>query len=120
MTVDKETAFSVIHVEAVVNDGKIVDAKVTSEAKDGQVDMLTDDSRAAFAAQMVEKQDVDAVTGVTISSNAIKEAVAEIVGAPVAEEKPREEDPPNRAEGETVTVDKGDRVQHHPRRSGCR
>ena len=80
MTVDKETAFSVIHVEAVVNDGKIVDAKVTSEAKDGQVDMLTDDSRAAFAAQMVEKQDVDAVTGVTISSNAIKEAVAEISG----------------------------------------
>ena len=65
---------------------------------DGQVDMLTDDSRAAFAAQMVEKQDVDAVTGVTISSNAIKEAVAEIVGpqAPAEEEAEAPAEEPRR------------------------
>ena len=56
-----------------------MDAKITSEAKEGQVDMLTDESRAEFARQMVEKQDVDAITGVTISSDAIKEAVAEIL-----------------------------------------
>ena len=80
VTVDKETPFSVIHVEATVSDGKIIDAKVTSEAAEGQVDMLTDDSRAEFAKQIVEKQDVDAVTGVTISSNAIREAVQEILG----------------------------------------
>ena len=80
ITVDKETDFSTIHVEATVADGKIVDAKVTSEAKEGSVDMLTDDTRADLAAQIVEKQDVDAITGVTISSNAVKDAVAEILG----------------------------------------
>ena len=83
VTVDKETDFSTIHVEATVADGKIVDAKVTSEAKEGSVDMLTDDTRAELAKQIVEKQDVDAISGVTISSDAVKEAVAEILGQAV-------------------------------------
>ena len=67
-------------MEATVADGKIVDAKVTSEAKEGSVDMLTDETRAELAKQIVEKQDVDAISGVTISSDAVKEAVAEILG----------------------------------------
>ena len=109
VTVDKETPFSVIYVEATVADGKIVDAKVTSEAVEGQTDLLTDDSRAEFAKQIVEKQDVDAVTGVTISSNAIREAVQEILDAPAEEEVSTEEEVPVEEEapaGETVTVDK--------------
>ena len=78
VTVEKTTDFSTITVEAVVADGKIVDCKITSE---GTTDLLTDDSRKALADQIVEKQDVvDAITGVTISSDAVKEAVAEILG----------------------------------------
>ena len=78
ITVEKTTDFSTITIEAVVADGKIVDCKITSE---GATDLLTDDSRKALADQIVEKQDVvDAITGVTISSDAVKEAVAEILG----------------------------------------
>ncbi|MBR2699836.1 MAG: FMN-binding protein, partial [Clostridia bacterium] len=101
VTVEKETAFSTITVEAVVADGKIVDAKITSE---GENDLLNDDMRAELAAQIVEKQDVvDAISGVTVSTKTIKEAVAEILGqqGALAEEAPAEA-----AEGETVTVEK--------------
>ena len=96
VTVEKSTDFSTITVEAVVADGKIVDAKITSE---GANDLLTDDSRKALADQIVEKQDiVDAISGVTISSDAVKEAVAEILGQQGA--------PAESVEGETVTVEK--------------
>ena len=55
-----------------------MDAKITSE---GENDLLNDDMRAELAAQIVEKQDVvDAITGVTVSTKAIREAVAEILG----------------------------------------
>ena len=101
ITVEKETAFSTIKVEAVVADGKIVDAKITSE---GENDLLNDDMRAELAAQIVEKQDVvDAVSGVTVSTKAIKEAVAEILGQGAAAE---EAAPAEAAEGETITVEK--------------
>ena len=76
---DKDTDFSTIHVEMTVEGGAVVSANVTSEAKEGSVDMLNDDSRAAFAEQIVANQAVDAVSGVTVSSNAIQEAVAELL-----------------------------------------
>ena len=101
ITVEKETAFSTIKVETNVADGKIVDAKITSE---GENDLLNDDMRAELAAQIVEKQDVvDAVSGVTVSTKAIKEAVAEILGQGAAAE---EAAPAEAAEGETITVEK--------------
>ena len=108
VTVEKTTPFSTIKVEASVEGGRITAAKVTSEAVEGSVDMLTDDSRKALADQIIEKQDVvDAISGVTISSDAVKEAVAEILGqgAPAEEEAPAEE-PAEEVKGETVTVEK--------------
>ena len=92
-SVDKDTGFSTIHVEMTVEGGNVTAANVTSE---GANDLLNDDSRAAFAAQIVEKQAVDAVSGVTVSSNAIQEAVTELLtqaaeGAPEAEAEPEAE-----------------------------
>ena len=75
-TVDKDTPFSVIHVTMNVEGGVVASAEIASE---GDNDLLTDDSRKAFADQIVEKQAVDAVTGVTISSDAIAEAVNELL-----------------------------------------
>ena len=75
-SVDKTTPFSEIHVEMTVEGGAISAANITSS---GDNDLLTDDSRKAFADQIVGKGDVDAVSGVTISSDAIKEAVAELI-----------------------------------------
>ncbi|MBR0341839.1 MAG: FMN-binding protein, partial [Oscillospiraceae bacterium] len=49
-----------------------------------QVDMLTDDHRAAWADQIVQKQAVDAVSGVTVSSAAVQEAVDATVRRPSA------------------------------------
>ncbi|MBQ6374099.1 MAG: FMN-binding protein, partial [Clostridia bacterium] len=105
-TVSKSTAFSTIDVEATVEGGKITDAKVTSAAIEGSVDMLTDDSRAQFAQQIVhtQGQTVDAVSGVTISSDAIREAAGEILAqasaseaAPAEEAAPVEEAPAEEA-----------------------
>ncbi|MBQ6321877.1 MAG: FMN-binding protein, partial [Lachnospiraceae bacterium] len=107
ITVEKTTDFSTIKVEATVDGGKIVACNITSE---GANDLLNDDSRKAFAEQIVEKQDVDAVSGVTISSNAIKEAVQEILaqaGSAVEEEVPAEEEAPaEEVTGEVITVEK--------------
>ena len=72
---EKTTDFSTIDVGITVEGGKITDASVASAALEGQVDMLTDDIRSAWASQIVEKQAVDAVSGVTVSSDAVKEAV---------------------------------------------
>ena len=77
--VKKETDFSTIDVGITVENGKITDASVASAALEGQVDMLTDDIRNAWAQQIVEKQDVDAVSGVTVSSDAVKEAVEQLM-----------------------------------------
>ncbi len=75
-TVEKKTDFSTIDVGITVENGAITKADVSSE---GTNDLLTDDHRSAWAAQIVEKQDIDAVSGVTVSSNAVKEAVGELL-----------------------------------------
>ena len=77
--VEKTTDFSTIDVGVTVEDGKIIDASVTSAALEGQVDMLTDDIRDAWASQIVEKHTVDAVSGVTVSSDTVKEAVEQLM-----------------------------------------
>ncbi len=77
--VEKTTDFSTIDVGITVEDGKITDASVTSAPLEGQVDMLTDDIRSAWAQQIVEKQAVDAVSGVTVSSDAVKESVEQLM-----------------------------------------
>ena len=75
------TAFSTIDVEITVKDGAITDAKVASQAIEGSVDMLTDDTRGQLAKQIVDTQGqaVDAITGVTVSSEAVKAAVEELL-----------------------------------------
>ena len=75
-TVQKTTDFSTIDVGITVENGAITKADVSSE---GANDLLTDDHRSAWAAQIVEKQDIDAVSGVTVSSDAVKEAVDELL-----------------------------------------
>ena len=77
--VEKTTDFSTIDVGITVEGGKITHASVASAALEGQVDMLTDDIRSAWASQIVEKQAVDAVSGVTVSSNAVQEAVDQLM-----------------------------------------
>ena len=77
--VEKTTDFSTIDVGITVDGGKVTDASVTSAALEGQVDMLTDDIRNGWASQIVEKQAVDAVSGVTVSSNAVQEAVSQLM-----------------------------------------
>ena len=77
--VEKTTDFSTIDVGITVEGGKITDASVASAALEGQVDMLTDDIRSAWASQIVEKQAVDAVSGVTVSSDAVQEAVEQLM-----------------------------------------
>ncbi len=75
-TVQKTTDFSTIDVEITVENGAITKAAIASE---GANDLLTDDHRNTWADQIVEKQAVDAVSGVTVSSNAVQEAVAELL-----------------------------------------
>ena len=77
--VEKTTDFSTIDVGITVDGGKVTDASVTSAALEGQVDMLTDDIRNGWASQIVEKQAVDAVSGVTVSSDAVQEAVSQLM-----------------------------------------
>ncbi len=74
--VRKTTDFSTIDVAITVLDGNITQAVVSSE---GENDLLTDDNRAAWAQQIVKDQAVDAVSGVTVSSNAVQEAVDELM-----------------------------------------
>ncbi len=93
----RETPFSVIRVIAAAKDGKITDCKILCEAKEGQTDLVTDENEAAWATAVVANQsaEIDAVAGATISTDAVKEAVAEILekigGEPAAEEKSAEE-----------------------------
>ena len=78
---EKETAFSTIRVIISTHSGEIVGCKVICDAKDGQTDLVTDENEANWAKAIVETQgaEIDTVTGATISSDAVKEAVAEIL-----------------------------------------
>ena len=83
-------------VEITVEGGKVAKATVTSE---GANDLLTDDQRSGWADQIVAKQSVDAISGVTVSSTAVQEAVAELMAQASGEgEAPAEPAP---AEAET-------------------
>ena len=55
--------------------------KVVCDAKEGQMDLVTDENEEAWAKAVVETQgaELDAVTGATVSSDAVREAVAEIL-----------------------------------------
>lgn len=78
---EKETAFSTIRVIISTHSGEIVGCKVICDAKDGQTDLVTDENEANWAKAIVETQgaEIDTVTGATISSDAVKEAVTEIL-----------------------------------------
>ena len=78
---EKETAFSTIRVIISTHSGEIVGCKVICDAKEGQTDLVTDENEANWAKTIVETQgaEIDTVTGATISSDAVKEAVAEIL-----------------------------------------
>ena len=75
-TVQKTTDFSTIDIEITVEGGAITQAAIASE---GANDLLTDDHRNAWADQIVSSQAVDAVSGVTVSSNAVQEALDELL-----------------------------------------
>ena len=78
---EKETAFSTIRVIISTHSGEIVGCKVICDAKEGQTDLVTDENEANWAKAIVETQgaEIDTVTGATISSDAVKEAVTEIL-----------------------------------------
>ena len=100
----KTTDFSTIDVAITVLGGKVTQAVVSSE---GANDLLTDDNRSAWAAQIVENQAVDAVSGVTVSSNAVSEAVDELLAeaAGSVEEAAEAEEAPAQAATEAADVD---------------
>ena len=75
-SVQKTTDFSEIDVSLTVAGGAVTDASVVSS---GANDLLTDDTRNAWASQIVERQAVDAVSGVTVSTDAVQEAVDELM-----------------------------------------
>ena len=82
---EKETDFSIIRVNATVEDGKITECTITSEAKNKGSDFLTDEIREAWAKAIVENgtAETDAITGATLqfSSKAVVEAVNEILAS---------------------------------------
>ena len=88
--VRKTTDFSDIDVAITVLDGNITQAVVSSE---GENDLLTDDIRNAWAEQIVNSQAVDAVSGVTVSSTAVQEAVDELMARARGEAAETEETP---------------------------
>lgn len=77
----KETDFSVIRIIVSTRSGVITDCKVVCDAKEGQMDLVTDENEEAWAKAVVETQgaELDTVTGATVSSDAVREAVAEIL-----------------------------------------
>ena len=87
-TPDAKQPFELQAAEITVEGGKVTAANITSE---GANDLLTDDNRAAWAQQIVEKQAVDAVSGVTISSNAVQEAVDELMAQAAADSEAAED-----------------------------
>jgi uncharacterized protein with FMN-binding domain len=77
----KETAFSTIRVIVSTRNGMITDCKVLCDAKEGQTDLVTDENEDAWAKAVVASQgaELDTVTGATVSSDAVREAVDEIL-----------------------------------------
>lgn len=78
-SIEKTTDFSIIGVAIVIRNHEIIKAGVSSKALEGQVDMLNDDIRSTWGDQIINKHTVDAVSGVTYSSDAVKEAVEELI-----------------------------------------
>ncbi len=77
----KETAFSTVRVIVSTRNGVITGCKVLCDAKEGQTDLVTDENEDAWAKAIVATQgaELDAVTGATVSSDAVREAVDEIL-----------------------------------------
>ena len=77
----KETPFSTIRVIVSTRNGVITDCRIRCDAKEGQTDLVTDENEEAWAKAVAASQgtEVDTVTGATISSDAVREAVAEIL-----------------------------------------
>ena len=82
-SVAKNTGFSTVEVTMTFTEDAITECKIASS---GENDLLTEDQRSGWAAQIVESQgaSVDAITGVTLSSTAIREAVDEILAQATA------------------------------------
>ena len=70
----QNTGFSTVTVTMTFSDDAVIDAKVTSS---GDQDLLTEDNRSGWASQILSGAEVDAIAGVTLSSNAVKTAVAD-------------------------------------------
>ena len=78
---EKETDFSTIRVTVNTRNDVITDCEVRCDAKEGQTDLVKDEDEEAWAKAIVETQgkEIDTVSGATISSDAVREAVAEIL-----------------------------------------
>ena len=77
----RETPFSTIRVIVSTQGGVITRCKVICEAKEGQTDLVTEEHKEAWARQIVETQgaEIDTVSGATVSSDAVRDAMAEIL-----------------------------------------
>jgi uncharacterized protein with FMN-binding domain len=61
--------------------GVITECRIRCDAKEGQTDLVTDENEEAWAKAVAASQgaEVDTVTGATVSSDAVREGVAEIL-----------------------------------------
>ena len=77
----RETDFSTIRVIISTQNGVITDCRIRCDAKEGQTDLVTDENEEAWAKAVVSSQGtkLDTVTGATVSSDAVREAIAEIL-----------------------------------------
>ena len=77
----RETDFSTIRVIISTQNGVITGCRIRCDAKEGQTDLVTDENEEAWAKAVVSSQGtkLDTVTGATVSSDAVREAVAEIL-----------------------------------------
>ena len=77
----KETEFSVIRVIVITRNGEITDCRIHCDAKEGQTDLVKDENEEDWAKAVVATQgsEPDTVSGATVSSDAVREAVAEIL-----------------------------------------
>ena len=78
---EKETPFSTIRVIVSTRNGVITECRIRCDAKEGQTDLVTDENEEAWAKAVAASQgaELDTVTGATVSSDAVREAVAEIL-----------------------------------------
>ena len=77
----KETEFSVIRVIVITRNGEITDCRIHCDAKEGQTDLVKDENEEDWAKAVVATQgsEPDTVSGATVSSDAVRDAVAEIL-----------------------------------------